>query len=325
MTLEAAQSGINTFQDILDALERHPELQEALWRHIATPRLLNLPAIAEELLRGQGRIEERQDKLEEAISLLAEGHARIEARQERLEERQERLEERQERLEERQERTEARQERMEERQERTEARQERMEERQDRMEARQERLEARQERTEERQERTEIRQDHMEARQDRMEADLKEIRGAVTRLTGTVYERRAASRARRRARSLLGMTAPVVVHLTNDMTRDAAGEIADLAETEGALSAEDAEELEEIDLIILDRDSGRYAAGEISVTLDADDAVRARTRARILAAATSMPVTPILIGAVVLDECQKEIEESEVVIFKVSDQDKPKE
>ena len=296
MTLEAAQSGINTFQDILDALERHPELQDALWRHIATPRLLNLPAIAEELLRGQGRIEERQDKLEEAMSLLAEGHARIEARQERLEERQERLEERQDR---------------------TEARQERMEERQDRMEARQERLEARQERTE-------IRQDHMEARQDRMEADLKEIRGAVTRLTGTVYERRAASRARRRAKGLLGMTSPVVVHLTNDMTRDAAGEIADQAESQGMLSTEDAEELEEIDLIILDRDSGRYAAGEISVTLDADDAVRARTRARILAAATGMTVTPILIGAVVLDECQKETEESEIVIFKVSDQDKPK-
>ena len=290
MTPEAAQSGINTFQDILDALERHPELQDALWRHIATPRLLNLPAIAEELLRGQGRIEERQDKLEEAMSLLAEGHARIEARQERLEERQDR----------------------------TEARQERMEERQERMEARQERME-------ERQERTEIRQDHMEARQDRMEADIKEIRGAVTRLTGTVYERRAASRARRRAKSLLGMTSPVVVHLTNDMTRDAAGEIADIAETEGALSAEDAEELEEIDLIILDRDSGRYAAGEISVTLDADDAVRARTRAGILAAATGMTVTPILIGAVVLDECQKEIEDSEIVIFKVSDQDKPKE
>ena len=294
MTPEAAQSGINTFQDILDALERHPELQDALWRHIATPRLLNLPAIAEELLRGQGRIEERQDKLEEAMSLLAEGHARIEARQERLEERQDR----------------------------TEARQDRMEERQERMEARQDRMEARQERTEARQERTEIRQDHMEARQDRMEADLKEIRGAVTRLTGTVYERRAASRARRRAKSLLGMTAPVVVHLTNDMTRDAAGEIADRAETEGALSAEDAEELEEIDLIILDRDSGRYAAGEISVTLDADDAVRARTRAGILAAATGVTVTPILIGAVVLDECQKEIEDSEIVIFKVSDQDK---
>ena len=311
MTLEAAQSGINTFQDILDALERHPELQDALWRHIATPRLLNLPAIAEELLRGQGRIEERQDKLEEAMSLLAEGHARIEARQERLEERQER--------------TEARQERMEERQDRTEARQERMEERQDRMEERQDRMEARQDRMEERQDRMEARQDRMEARQDRMETDIKEIRGAVTRLTGTVYERRAASRARRRAKSLLGMTAPVVIHLTNDMTRDAAGEIADRAETEGGLSAEDAEELEEIDLIIQDRDSGRYAAGEISVTLDADDAVRAKTRAGILAAATGVEVTPILIGAVVLDECQKEIEESEIVIFKVSDQDKPKE
>ena len=296
MTLEAAQSGINTFQDILDALERHPELQDALWRHIATPRLLNLPAIAEELLRGQGRIEERQDKLEETMSLLAEGHARIEARQERAELWQERMESWKILMEVRQERT----------------------------EARQERLETRQALTEERQERTEIRQDHMEARQDRMEADLKEIRGAVTRLTGTVYERRAASRARRRAKSLLGMTAPVVVHLTNDMARDAAGEIADRAETEGALSAEDAEELEEIDLIILDRDSGRYAAGEISVTLDADDAVRARTRAGILAAATGMTVTPILIGAVVLDECQKETEDSEIVIFKVSDQDKPK-
>lgn len=304
MTPEAAQSEINTFQDILDALERHPELQDALWRHIATPRLLNLPAIAEELLRGQGRIEERQEKIEEAVLRLAESDARMEIRQER---------------------TEARQALMEARQERTEAWQALMQARQERTEARQALMETRQKETEARQDRTEVRQDHMEARQDRMEADLKEIRGAVARLTGTVYERRAASRARRRARSLLGMTSPVVIHLTNDMARDAAGEIADRAETEGALSAEDAEELEEIDLIILDRDSGRYAAGEISVTLDADDAVRAKTRARILAAATGVAVTPILIGAVVLDECQKETEDSEIVIFKVSDQDKPKE
>ena len=317
MTSEAAQRGINTFQDILDALEQHPELQEALWRHIATPRLLNLPAIAEELLRGQARIEERQDKIEEAVLRLTESDARMEVRQERTEARQALMEARQER-------TEAWQELMQARQERTEARQALMEARQGRMEERQERMEERQERLEARQERTEVRQDHMEARQDRMEADIKEIRGAVTRLTGTVYERRAASRARRRAKSLLGMAAPVVVHLTNDMTRDAAGEIADRAETEGALSAEDAEELEEIDLIILDRDSGRYAAGEISVTLDADDAVRAKTRAGILAAATGMTVTPILIGAIVLDECQRETEDSEIVIFKVSDQDNPK-
>ena len=55
---------INTFQDILDAMDQNPALRDALRRHILTEELLQLPAAvhqlradAEELKAGQARLE----------------------------------------------------------------------------------------------------------------------------------------------------------------------------------------------------------------------------------------------------------------------------
>ena len=42
-------TNINTFQDILDALEQDPALREQLRRHILTDELLQLPAAVHEL------------------------------------------------------------------------------------------------------------------------------------------------------------------------------------------------------------------------------------------------------------------------------------
>jgi peptidoglycan hydrolase CwlO-like protein len=44
-----AVTDINTFQDILDALEQDPALREQLRRHILTEELLQLPAAVQEL------------------------------------------------------------------------------------------------------------------------------------------------------------------------------------------------------------------------------------------------------------------------------------
>ena len=64
-------SPINSFQDILDALEQSPALRDQLRRHILTEELLQLPAQfvllradVDELKSGQARLETRMDRLE---------------------------------------------------------------------------------------------------------------------------------------------------------------------------------------------------------------------------------------------------------------------
>ena len=62
---------INSFQDILDAMERDPALRDALRRHILTDELLQVPV--------------RLERIEEDIGTLKEGQARLEEGQARLE------------------------------------------------------------------------------------------------------------------------------------------------------------------------------------------------------------------------------------------------
>lgn len=76
---------VNTFQDILDALERNPALRDQLRGYILTEELLQLPAQFV-LLRAD------VDQLKEGQARLEDGQARLEERQTRLEGRMDRLE-----------------------------------------------------------------------------------------------------------------------------------------------------------------------------------------------------------------------------------------
>ena len=78
---------VNTFQDILNAMERNPALRDALRRYILTEELLQVPA--------------RLTKIEEDIGILKEGQARLEQRVDRLEQRFDHLEQRFDHLEQR--------------------------------------------------------------------------------------------------------------------------------------------------------------------------------------------------------------------------------
>ena len=99
-------TSINTFQDILDAMDQNPALRDALRRHILTEELLQLPAAVhqlrgdvEELKAGQARLEtdmvqvkndvaELKTDMAEVKSDVAElkvGQARLETTVDRLE------------------------------------------------------------------------------------------------------------------------------------------------------------------------------------------------------------------------------------------------
>lgn len=82
---------VNSFQDILDALERNPALREQLRNYVLTEELRQLPAQflllradVDELKAGQARLEEGQARLEERQARLEEGQARLEEEQQNL-------------------------------------------------------------------------------------------------------------------------------------------------------------------------------------------------------------------------------------------------
>lgn len=90
---------VNTFQDILDALEKEPALREQFRSYILTEELLQLPAQfvllradVDGLKSGQARLEERMDRLEEGQTGLANRMDRLEESQEGLGGRMDRIE-----------------------------------------------------------------------------------------------------------------------------------------------------------------------------------------------------------------------------------------
>ena len=91
---------INSFQDILEAMERDPALRDALRRHILSDELLQVPVRLDRIegdivtLKGDVSIlKEGQARLEGDVSILKEGQARLEGDVSILKEGQARLEE----------------------------------------------------------------------------------------------------------------------------------------------------------------------------------------------------------------------------------------
>ena len=110
-------TSINTFEDILQAMEQNPALRDIMRRHLLTEELLQLPArvsrleelvadIATKLAEltnvftqfmeqtnlALARLNERQDRLEDDVSQLKEGQTRLETDVAQLKEGQTRLE-----------------------------------------------------------------------------------------------------------------------------------------------------------------------------------------------------------------------------------------
>ena len=189
--------------------------------------------------------------------------------------------------------------------------QERLEARQGRLEARQDRTEARQDRTEARQDRMEARQDRMEARQDRMESDLADLKaiqqrmqGQLNNLTGTAYERKVAKRAPRAARRYLDIRNAALVYSLASPDNPHLSNLLEQATDARAISDDQADDLEQADLILLGQTPAgepAYAVAEVSVTVDRNDVDRAARRARILQAASGVATQAAVIGTAISD------------------------
>ena len=338
----AASIPINTYQDILDALERDPALREETRRHFLGEEYLRLPEIVADLAAMVkqvsdvvGTMAEGQARAETDIAELKNGQARTQADIAELKDGQARMEERQTR-------TEADIADLKESQARTQADiaelkngQARMEERQTRTQADIAELKNGQARMEERQTRTEADVSELKDTQatlitevaslratvnrldsavetmgntvNRLDNTVDSMRGTLNRLDGTDYERTAARRIRRSGGRRLGLTRPVIVQARTLPENDIIPSLLDDAVDDGRITEEQADEIDLVDIIVRGNDPDgilTYAAAEVSLTIEIHDVTRAHDRARLLALATRAPVKAAVIGTAITDDAQ---------------------
>ena len=137
----------------------------------------------------------------------------------------------------------------------------------------------------------------MDARQDRME-------GQLSNLTGTAYERKVARRAASAVRRYLDVRdAELVYSLANPENPRLSNLLFQATETR-LISDEQANDLEDADLILMGRSSDgepTYVVAEVSITIDDSDVDRAARRARTLQTASGIPTQAAVIGTTISD------------------------
>ena len=271
---------IDTFRDILGALEQHPELRGALRGLVLGDEVLRLPGLVGELYQTLAEIRGRLERVEGDIAELKAGFARMEARQDRMEGDIAELK----------------------------AGFARMEARQDRMEARQDRMEGDIAELKAGQARMEVIIMEIGDRQ-------REMGGLLNGVVGDNYERQVARTARRIARRDLGLTMEArLIHGITLPDGNRVYELAAQAEAEGRITVDESDDLALADMIIYDETADVYALAEVSVTADEHDVVRARRRADILARVTNAEVRAAVVGALFRDGCLVAAEREDVMV-----------
>ena len=167
---------------------------------------------------------------------------------------------------------------------------------------------------------TDARLEQIEARLARLEGDVTELKagqarleGNVNRLIGSDYERKAARRASRLAQRNLSLRDLHVIYAITTPDSNRLPELLDRAVAAGRIDADEADDLENADVILAGPD--HYVVAETSVTVDRNDVMRARTRADLLARATAASVTATVIGAQALDLAVQDAAVNDVAIM----------
>ncbi len=123
------------------------------------------------------------------------------------------------------------------------------------------------------------------------------IEGRLGNLEGSDYERKVRYRVLSRARSRFGLENPYLALTQSDPEAPQLASATARAVNNGVISREEADDLNDTDIIISSQDN-RHVAAEVSLTADNGDIARAKARADILRNATGGNVTPLVVTAV---------------------------
>ena len=148
--------------------------------------------------------------------------------------------------------------------------------------------------------------DELKGDVDELKGDVDELKGGQARifghtshLMGNAYETSAIEQSRRRIRRLLGMEKATIVHASRRPSDDFENEVLLPAIRQGRISRQQADQLEDADVIIRCEDpdgSLVYAVAEISMTVQNHDRARASERAHILNLATGLRTLAYTVG-----------------------------
>ena len=317
---------IETAQDFIDALKRHPQFQEEVLRHLLTAEMLGLPEQVKQLQTDF--LEHRNEFLEHRKEFIELRNEFIEHRKEFIELRNEFIEHRKEFIELRNEFIEHRKEFIELRNEFIEHRKEFIELRNEFIEHRKEFIELRNEFIEHRKEFIELRKEFIELRNEfreyarKTDQRLDSIGGTVSRLDGANYENQAADYAPRRMRTILKLSQPSAI--ATPTNRTALHAIVDQAAVNGLISDDEADDLLLADAVFAAAgpDGSRVqVVAEASITAKVHDCDRAVRRAEIMRRATDeTPTIPVVISAEAPDELVQE-RKHEVTFFHIPNKD----
>ena len=131
------------------------------------------------------------------------------------------------------------------------------------------------------------------------------MQGQLDNLIGTDYERKVARRIRRTADRNLSIQNAQLVQSVAITDNPLITDLSDAAVRNGIITTNQADELEDADVVVKGSDSDgdeAYAVAELSVTIHHDDIDRALDRAKILQQATDKASVPAVIGADISDE-----------------------
>ena len=131
------------------------------------------------------------------------------------------------------------------------------------------------------------------------------MQGQLDNLIGTDYERKVARRIRRTAGRNLSIQNAQLVQSVAITDNPLITDLSDAAVRNGIITTNQADELEDADVVVKGSDSDgdeAYAVAELSVTIHHDDIDRALDRAKILQQATDKASVPAVIGADISDE-----------------------
>ena len=255
---------INTFEDILEAMERNPAFRDAMRRHVLAEGQAELSASVTRLTEGQARLTEGQAELSASVARLTEGQAELSASVARLTEGQARLTEGQAEL---------------------SASVARLTEGQARLTEGQAELHASVARLMEEQVRLTRGQGRMS--------------GELSNLTGSNYERRASRVVLRRLKRQLIIEPSEIIRSDAVLYNPEISILMGRAIDAGIVSEDEAEDMELADIIIRGQDPDEitvYAVVETSITVREDDIERASRRAAILRRATGGTVHAVVVG-----------------------------
>ena len=177
----------------------------------------------------------------------------------------------------------------------------------------------------------------MVERQYRMEADIAELKdghaelkdgqtrmqGTLNRLSGADYERRIARSLRRNALNYFGIRNARLIHSVVLPNNNALPDLMDQAFEAGTITAEEAGQVERVDLAIdghNDDGDACYVIIEASITVNIGDVTRARDRSRIIARATGNHAIPATVGTAIRDEARQYAAEQGVITITIPEE-----